>query len=162
MGNEFADGGDIDGDGYDDLAVVQKTNGRGPTLVYYGPIETSATLGAEDADVTITTALAMNMDPGDDIAVGELDQGSLGAELALEAHRLKYGEVEGGVAIFLEAPQGGVLFEEADILLYGDDPDQVHDGFGYDLYLYEDEDPSGSALTIRSARSTNVHLFALD
>ena len=99
LGWAFADNGDLDGDGYDDLAVVQYSSGDGRTLVYYGPMETGRALGPSDADAAITTCLAMNEDPGDDIEIGELDQDSQGAELALGGDRAQYGKVEGAVAI---------------------------------------------------------------
>jgi len=122
-GYSLETGGDVDGDGYDDLlvgAVAEATGGTNSGAVYllYGPLTGSASLSTADAKLTG----AKNGDhAGARVAIVEDSNGDGRAELLVGAYGEDTGGSNAGAAyIVYGAPAGNMSLSSADGRLIGE------------------------------------------
>ncbi|MEL6342577.1 MAG: MopE-related protein, partial [Myxococcota bacterium] len=144
-GVSVSGGGDLDGDGYDDLIIGAQMNDRGATdagatYVFYGPISGNISLSAADADFVgadtdgrsgraVRLIEDLNSDGRDELLIGAAQAG--GAD-GISFNR-------GEAYLFYGAPTSAST-DDADQLMQGED---AHDFAGYAIADAGDVDGDG-------------------
>jgi len=145
--------GDLNGDTLEDFAVVQAGRG-GRVYVYYG--NPSGSWGADDIaniDIEGTNYDDPEMSEAHELAVGDLDGDGV-TDLAIGDYEWDSTQTDAGaVGVFLGPVSGAHDFEQADVLIEGDEESA---GLGSVLHIGElDGDASASDLVAAAVEADN-------